>query len=265
MPSGSSRAETAAGERGYSLVVLAMLITVLLVSVAAVLPAWSAQIRRDREQEAISRGLQYAEAIRVFQRRFGRLPNRLEELIEIEPRSIRRLWKDPLAADGGWAVIVQTPQGGVLAVDPKTGLPIDPVDPGGGPAGEPGGGPSGSGGAPATGGTPQPVVGPIRGVKSRASGAAFQSFFGEESYERWEFTVDLLLRATSTPAPTGLPRWNAMNLGRPFRFPPPGAVGPTGGLPPPPTGPAPGVGPGPRPRPAPGQPPPPGTKPGGPG
>jgi type II secretory pathway pseudopilin PulG len=254
MPNGSAPAARR-GEAGYNLVVLTMAITLLNVFIAAALPLWSAVIRRDREEEAISRGLQYAEAIRVFQRRFGRLPNRLQELVEVEPRSIRRLWKDPLTEDGAWAVIVQLPQGGSIAIDPETGLPIDPLAPAqpggprpGQPPGSPGDLPPSGGGAEQDGGTPQPVNGPIRGVKSRAKGEAFQSFFGAETYESWEFTVDLLLRATSQPGSAGMPRWNALTVGRPFRFPPPGAGqgGPVPGIGPVPQ---PVPGPGPRPRP----------------
>ena len=69
--------------RGYNLVAVVMLVTVLNVLVAAALPLWSTAIRRDKEEELISRGLQYAEAIRIFQKRFGRLPNRLPELLEV--------------------------------------------------------------------------------------------------------------------------------------------------------------------------------------
>ncbi len=237
-------------EAGYNLVVLVMAITVLNVMIAAALPLWSTVIRRDREQEAISRGLQYAEAIRVFQRRFGRLPNRLEELVEVEPRSIRRLWGDPLSEDGPWAVLVQLPQGQVVAFDPATGLPLDPVDVAPGTAAQPLGGPPSQGAS----GTPQPVLGPIRGVKSRATGQAFQSFAGAESYSGWEFTVDGLIKAASRPSPAGLPRWNALNIGRPFRFGAPGE--PTQ----PPLG---GLGPGPGPFAAPGRPTPPQNPPGG--
>jgi len=45
-------------------------------------------IRREKEEELVFRGLQYAEAIRVFQNRFQRPPIRLQELIEVEPRSM---------------------------------------------------------------------------------------------------------------------------------------------------------------------------------
>jgi len=203
---------------------LVMAVTLLNIMIAAALPLWSALIRRDREQEAISRGLQYAEAIRVFQRRFGRLPNRLEELVEVEPRSIRRLWGDPLNDNGSWAVLVQIPQGAVVAFDPVTGLPLDPNQIPSGPNGQPLLGLPQPGQPPLTGssGSPQPLLGPIRGVKSRATGEAFQSFSGSESYQGWEFTVDLLIKAASRPSPAGLPHWNALNIGRPFRYGAPG-------------------------------------------
>ena len=73
-------------DAGYNLVMLMVLVTVLNIAVAASLPAWSAVIRRDKEEELIFRGLQYAEAIRVFKQRFQRDPVRLEELIEVAPR-----------------------------------------------------------------------------------------------------------------------------------------------------------------------------------
>src|SRR4051812_41255426 len=85
-----------ASERGYNMVMLVMAITVLNIMVAISLPMWSQMIQRDKEEELISRGFQYVEAVRVFQNRFQRLPVRLEELIEVKPRCIRRLWKDPM-------------------------------------------------------------------------------------------------------------------------------------------------------------------------
>ena len=97
-PSGERR-----GERGYGLAALVGVLAVLAIALGAALPVWAARIQRGREAELVARGLQYAEAIRVFQRRFGRLPNRLEELVELEPRSIRRLWTNPMSREaGGW-------------------------------------------------------------------------------------------------------------------------------------------------------------------
>jgi general secretion pathway protein G len=210
------------GERGYNLVALVMIITVLAIAVTAAIPLWSARIQRDKEEELISRGFQYAEAIRVFQKRFGRLPNRLEELIKVEPRSIRQLWKDPMTDSGAWGVIVELPGHGMMAVDSRTGQPLAPVDLDGDgkpdplpPPPEP----------PPDGGTV--AVGPIHGVKSLGKGEAFHTLFDKDDYGDWEFTVEELQTAVAKPGPSGLPpRANALTIGRPFRFPPPGSVQP---------------------------------------
>ena len=91
---------------GYNLVILVVLVAVMNILVAAALPVWSNVIKREKEEELIFRGLQYAEAIRVFQQRHGRLPVRLDELLEVEPRSIRQLWTDPFRDDGQWGVVM---------------------------------------------------------------------------------------------------------------------------------------------------------------
>ena len=88
--------------RGYNLVILMVLITVMNVLIAVALPSWSQVMKREREKEFIFRGLQYAEAIRVFQLRQGRYPTSLRELMQVEPRSIRQLWTDPFRDDGKW-------------------------------------------------------------------------------------------------------------------------------------------------------------------
>ena len=208
-----------------------MLITVMNVMVAMVLPLWSGMIRRDKEEELISRGLQYAEAIRVFQRRFGRLPVQLDELIKVEPRSIRRLWEDPMTGKADWVLIFEgappgTPGG---AIDPATGRPLPPGTPI--PATPPG--------ASDEENLPQPV-GPIRGVRSRATGEGFHVFLDQTSYESWEFRSDIFTRFRAAPSENGIPRVSALTLGRPFRYanatiprnpgaalPPPGRTAPS--------------------------------------
>ncbi|MEO8277103.1 MAG: type II secretion system protein [Thermoanaerobaculia bacterium] len=195
-----------------------MLITVMSILTAAVLPLWSGMIRRDKEEELISRGLQYAEAIRVFQRRFGRLPVQLDELLKVEPRSIRRLWDDPMTGKEDWVLLIEgappgTPQGGVV-IDPTTGRPIPQT----GPEPSPGDSPA-----------PQPV-GPIRGVHSRAMGEGFHTFLDQSAYASWEFRSDLFTRFRSGVSENGILRVSALTLGRPFRFPAPGDPG-SGSLP----------------------------------
>ena len=63
-PTGHS-SETAKKCAGYNIVILAVAITVLNILVAKALPLWSHVIQREKEEELIFRGLQYAEAIRI--------------------------------------------------------------------------------------------------------------------------------------------------------------------------------------------------------
>jgi type II secretory pathway pseudopilin PulG len=168
-------------------VILMVALAVFNILVAAALPAWSTAIRREKEEELVFRGLQYAEAIRVFRNRFGRQPNRLEELIESEPRCLRQLWKDPMSEDGKWVLIFEG------QVVPPGGQPGQPGQP---PGFNPQGGgteippESLPGGRDAVGDVV--AVGPIKGVRSRSSQASILKFDGKERYDLWHFTTDLL-------------------------------------------------------------------------
>ena len=203
-------------QSGYNLVFLLVLFSLLSVMAAAVLPAITKQIQREKEAELIFRGLQYAEAIRVFQQRFGRYPNTLEELLEIEPRSIRQLWPDPMSDDGRWAFVQAA---------------------GNQQAGNANGNKADAQGRELTGasaptssfqsgisGQPQRPVGPIVGVVSRQKGQAARTFMGKERYEEWRFTAAILPKPQVVPGSALVKRGNVENLGKPF----PRGLKPTG-------------------------------------
>jgi type II secretory pathway pseudopilin PulG len=226
-----SAARALCGEQGYNLIALVMIIAVMNILVAAALPLWSQAIRRDKEEELIFRGLQYAEAIRVFHNRFQRWPTRLEELIEVKPRCIRQLWKDPMTEDGKWQLIFEGREQQALTPPPLTdsnGRPrptgVAPINPG-------------------VAGLDQQghSFGPIKGVYSRSTKKSILLWAGRDEYDQWRFNVDLLTGAR--PQGVGLPqgagaqalsvRW----LGRPMRqlgglAPNPGVGNPGIGLPP---------------------------------
>jgi type II secretory pathway pseudopilin PulG len=176
-------------EAGYNLVILMMMLTVLNILMAAALPKWSHVIRREREEELISRGFQYAEAIRIFQNRFQRLPVRAQELIEVEPRSIRKLWKDPMTEDGVWVLI---PPGNGATLTPQTQGPIDDPEGGGGDSGQPSEEMPDNTGIGEKKGTVQ--VGPFTGVHSRSSKESILIFNGHDHYDQWHFTVEMLMQ-----------------------------------------------------------------------
>jgi len=192
---------------------LMVLLTLLSIAIAISLPAWSGVIRREKEEELIFRGLQYAEAIRVFNIRFQRPPIRLEELIEVEPRSIRRLWKDPMTENGKWALIPLQGPAGPTPQDPSGG-DKDQQQMDGDPNGRERDGEedSGEGGfGPKKGEEVQ--VGPFKGVHSRSSKTSFLVFNGRDRYDEWHFTVDLLLGGnTNMNGPGGDPA-NQMGAG----------------------------------------------------
>lgn len=197
---------------GYTMVVLVIAVVILNIAVAAVLPMWSTAMQREREEELIFRGLQYAEAIRVFQRRFGRLPVRLEELMEVEPRSIRQLWTDPMSGKLDWGVIVNLGGRGGVAL-PTGGSPQDTGD-------------SPGTGLPTSPGAPGSPLGPISGVYSRSKEASIKVFLDQSTYDQWKFDVQLLLHpAVGGALGQHVPRLNAQWIGRPFRVPPPGTLG----------------------------------------
>ena len=205
-------------ESAFTLVGLLITVTVINVVVAAALPLWSQTIKREKEEELIFRGLQYAEAIRIFQERNGRLPISLEELIENEPRCIRQLWKDPMNPDGQWGLIFSQGVPGGVGDDPDgEGDDAQGRDLSGGNVQQG----ARSGLTPqfrsgrGRGGGEVVTTGPIMGVHSLSDEKATKFFIGGESYDQWQFTVDLIPVA---PAVTGehVPSLNSRWVGRPF-------------------------------------------------
>ena len=180
--------------RGYTLVALVIGMTVMAVLMAAVLPMASAEAQRDKEAELIFRGTQYAEGIRTFRKRYGRYPNTLKEMFEIRPRTLRKLWKDPMTNSLSWGLITQASvvplppdrrQGGTGSPSP-TPVPTAQPTPGGF-------------GAPPDADAPP---GPIMGVYSKSKKKGYRQFTGRENYNEWRFTEQTILNQGSAPCRT---------------------------------------------------------------
>ncbi len=63
-------------EDGYILLALLLMVSLMTIAAFAVLPTIAFEIRRDREQELIHRGVQYSRAIRNYYKKFSRYPTR---------------------------------------------------------------------------------------------------------------------------------------------------------------------------------------------
>ncbi len=182
--------------RGYAYVALVVGLAVMSILMAAVLPMASAESQRDKEAELIFRGLQYAEGIRNFRKRFGRYPTTLKEMYETHPRTLRKLWKDPMTNSNDWGLITAI-----------AGAPLPGVRPGGAPAGgpmqptpaptaapPPAPGSFNPAGTPGAFGSPGGAPpGPISGVYSRSTKKGYRLFTGREHYNEWQFTEQTLL------------------------------------------------------------------------
>jgi type II secretory pathway pseudopilin PulG len=232
-------------QAGYTLAFLMVVITIMNIAIAVALPMWTTYVQREKEAELIHRGLQYAEAIRVFQKVNNRPPISLEELYEKKPRSIRRLYEDPMTESGKWGLLIESgpagaagsPPGGTPQSEepeepaPKVGVGLSAprqrgpaaATPAG--AGRPAGAQRGSVVAipppkdsedRGFGEPIQRTTGPIVGVFSAAEGTSLRKFMDAESYSQWQFKVDLI----PVPAILGdqpAPRVTSAWIGKPFR------------------------------------------------
>src|SRR5579863_2993904 len=93
----SRRAASRCSEQGYVLLTLLLVIALLIIAAAAIVPSITFNIKRDREEEMIHRGVQYSRAIRAYYKKFGRYPTKLEDLESTNNmRFLRKRYKDPI-------------------------------------------------------------------------------------------------------------------------------------------------------------------------
>ena len=93
-------------EAGYILIAVLFAVALMVVAMAAVAPAIGTQIQRDREEELVRRGKQYARAIQLYFRKFGRYPNSIEQLENTNNiRFLRKRFKDPITGKDEWRLI----------------------------------------------------------------------------------------------------------------------------------------------------------------
>ncbi len=64
------------------------------------------QLKRDREEEMIHRGTEYARAIKKYYKKMGSYPSSIEQLENTNNiRFLRKRYKDPLSKDGKWTLL----------------------------------------------------------------------------------------------------------------------------------------------------------------
>ena len=86
-------------QRGYAMAALLVSLAIASVMLTVAMPTWKQLSQREKEEELIFRGQQYARAIGLFQRRAGpgALPPNLDVLVQ--QRFLRKKYKDPITND----------------------------------------------------------------------------------------------------------------------------------------------------------------------
>jgi hypothetical protein len=88
------------------LLVVLLVFSIFVISLAMAVPRWKTEIQRDRENMEIDRAHQYVEGIKRYYHKFGSYPPNLERLKETNGiHYLRREWPDPLTPDGKWKLL----------------------------------------------------------------------------------------------------------------------------------------------------------------
>jgi len=86
---------------------LMMAVFLIAIGLLVAVPVLQTEVQREKEEELIFRGKQYAEAVRIYaQKNPGRFPASLKELLD--KKCVRRLYRDPFGPEGQWNIILAT-------------------------------------------------------------------------------------------------------------------------------------------------------------
>lgn len=113
------------GERGYAMLMALSMTMMILIASTAMIANLRIEGKRQREDEAIWRGNQYARAVRLYFRKTGHYPQTLEDLQKGLPQLhfLRQAYKDPLnKSDGSWRFIYVNAAGQIIGSTKYTSL-----------------------------------------------------------------------------------------------------------------------------------------------
>jgi type II secretory pathway pseudopilin PulG len=179
---------------------------VMAILTSAAMPVWKHLAQREKEEELIFRGQQYARAIGLFQRRAGPGVNPSNLDILVQQRFLRKKYKDPITGDdfvllSAAAASAATP-GALPGAGPAVGRGRGQAPPASAGRGAPAGGrgaPAGGRGAPA-GAVPGAAQGGIMGVASKSTDESIRIYNGRNRYNEWQF---VFVAQTQTPGAPG--------------------------------------------------------------
>ena len=195
---------------GYAMAALLVAMAIMAIILSAAMPTWSHMIRREKEEELIFRGNQYARAINQYQRKFANAsPASLDVLIE--QHLLRKKWKDPLGVDkekefqmlylsSGMGSRAGSPGGvGARATGAGQGRGAGTIDSGA-----------------TAGGTNYSTTpsGGIVGVASKNTGQSIRTYKEKQRYNEWQFVGMELSQQAGGPGGAAGPQRGGRGDGR---------------------------------------------------
>jgi type II secretory pathway pseudopilin PulG len=200
---------------GFAMAALLVAMTVMAIAMSVALPVWHTMAQREKEEELIFRGEQYARAVALYQRRFpGAVPPTLQVLLDAH--LLRKKYKDPMTNDDFQLVGPNdaVAAGGAPGV-PTTGL--GQTGSRGSSSGQTGRAatppqPSRSGSAgPAAAASvfgPGAAAGGILGVVSKSKATSLRLYNGRNHYDEWVFVATAQSNRAGGPGGTNQPGVN---------------------------------------------------------
>jgi type II secretory pathway pseudopilin PulG len=95
-----------ASEDGYVLVAVIFMLALLIIAMAVAVPVVRKSIQREQEYETMQRGKQYARAVRLYYKKFGRYPPNIDALVMTNQiRFLRKKYVDPTTGKEEWKAI----------------------------------------------------------------------------------------------------------------------------------------------------------------
>ena len=232
------------GEAGYTLALVVVMASVLLVTLSEAVLNWQTAVKREREEELIFRGEQYQRALILWYAHWSRTlgtpqvayPSTVEALLNTNnKRFLRQPWTDPITNEE-WRFIKVGPNNRPLL----TVLPGTAETGAGGsrnPYGSGGSGQSQGSGPQAPAATGQtaygqtlktqplnsPTIGGIAGVASTSEKESLKTYNGRNKHNEWEFFTDYA--ALAARAQRGQPGRRPGQSGQPGQSRQPGQAG----------------------------------------
>src|SRR5438067_7846080 len=113
-------------ENGYVMAVLLVAMGVMAVMITVAMPVWKQMVQREREEELVFRGQQYARAIGLFERKYANTPPPTLDVL-VQEHFLRKKYKDPIT--NGDFVPIPAAASVVASQGGRGGAPGQPLTP----------------------------------------------------------------------------------------------------------------------------------------